>query len=821
MIVFVAMGNTISDTKALPPTNDDDYDDNDEFVEFVDALMVPDASMSSNSSSSSSSESSGTDTLLIDPYDTVQETVAEQQQQHHQQQEEEEQSSRCGRLLSYSSSVAKTMHVPNDDHDDKARNTTSSGCYRLPIFRRKADPLTVVVEGSPTTTQEEVKKTTSPYSCWSSTPRTESRQSRLSKASLSFSYCKYADSIDEEDDDYDLDFHPHFIEVAGGSLHSNNNNNNNNKSTSQESFKGCVSNPLSKSSSWASLFEESELLYTLDEENMIDGDEATPESDLSPLRRYWIVTTAALPWMTGTAVNPLLRAAYLSQRNRILRQQQQQHNDGTTNHETTVTLALPWLESAEDRVALYGSEWKDATPSDQETYVRNWLKVSAGLPLEADADRGGLRIQWYPGRYHAEMSSIFAMGDLCELIPPDSHEMICILEEPEHVNWYRPPGNEGWRQKFPHVIGIVHTNYKAYVRRHHQYTGLLTSPLLGTLSSILVRAYCDKIVKLSPVLQAFAPEKEVVSNVHGIRKEFFDAPLDDNANGIYFIGKLLWAKGLDKLLDLQACYKKHTGSYWEMDIFGSGADQDDIQRAYLGQEYDNREREQQRRRQQQEEDSASSVPTKQRLQFFRRFRQPIPARFMGRLDHASVGGRYKIFVNPSVTEVLCTTSAEAIAMGKWVILPKHSSNEFFLQFDNCLQYSNKTQFVKLLRYAVAHKPPRCPNGYPALTWQAATERLIETACLSKREKQRCERLQPNKDQVSQGIHYAVCQGRRGDFVRKILGAGSVAEQSMYKISESYSPNKTQSPPPSSPTTTLQQEESLPSIQPTDVLPVTV
>ena len=38
---------------------------------------------------------------------------------------------------------------------------------------------------------------------------------------------------------------------------------------------------------------------------------------------------------------------------------------------------------------------------------------------------------------------------------------------------------------------------------------------------------------------------------------------------------------------------------------------------------------------------------------------PIPAAFHGRVDHASLG-RYKVFINPSLSEVLCTITAEAL-----------------------------------------------------------------------------------------------------------------------------------------------------------------
>jgi hypothetical protein len=84
----------------------------------------------------------------------------------------------------------------------------------------------------------------------------------------------------------------------------------------------------------------------------------------------------------------------------------------------------------------------------------------------------------------------------------------------QHCNWFRAPG-DGWTRKFHYVVGVVHTNYKEYASA--QYHGLWTAPALAVISSAMVRAYCHKVIKLSDVLQTFAPEKEVTSNVHGVR----------------------------------------------------------------------------------------------------------------------------------------------------------------------------------------------------------------------------------------------------------------------------------------------------------------
>jgi len=123
-------------------------------------------------------------------------------------------------------------------------------------------------------------------------------------------------------------------------------------------------------------------------------------------------------------------------------------------------------------------------------------------------------------------------------------------------------------------------------------------------------------------------------------------------------------------------------------------------------------------------------------------RHPIPARFLGRKDHGELRDDYKIFINPSVTEVLCTTTAEALAMGKFVIIPKHASNLFFEQFPNCLVYRNKKQFVEKLEYAISKRPkPLSSELAHQLTWEAGTERFVNAAITTRREACRIQRLE--------------------------------------------------------------------------------
>ena len=529
------------------------------------------------------------------------------------------------------------------------------------------------------------------------------------------------------------------------------------------------------------------------EEIYEDDHDPTPQSDLRNelyRRRFHIVTTAALPWFTGTAVNPLLRAAY------ILKQSREQYEsdfnkrvtdasksvDSTGKLHSNVTLVIPWLIDKADRLKVYGESRIFNCEADQEAYIRSWMHDSAYLPNEADAETG-VQIMFYPSKYHAGLGSIFAMGDICSLIRDEDAD-VCILEEPEHLNWYKAPSTDNWPRKFCHVVGIIHTNYKAYA--WSTITGLLTAPAIELISKLMA-GYCHRIIKLSPVLQDFAQDKDVICNVHGVRSEFLlegerrsnDPETECFGNSIgktYFIGKLLWAKGLDVLLTLQELYKSITGDYFEIDIYGSGPEELEIIRAFNGRKTNLLPK----------STSDSRLSRKRKIELPKSFREftgkPIPANFRGRVDHAQLKGEYKVFVNPSITEVLCTTTAEALAMGKFAIIPAHPSNVFFSQFPNCLMYdpNNKAEFVANMRYALTHSPQPLGELHHIFTWEAATQRFLDASIILKRSDRLREIVGKSKrDETIAKIHYLLSKGRKGDVLRKMLGAGPASHQVQY------------------------------------------
>lgn len=659
-------------------------------------------------------------------------------------------------------------------------------------------------------------------------------------------------------------------------------------------------------------------------------EQPTPESNLAlPNRKIWVVTTASLPWRTGTSINPLLRALYLTR----------------GRPSKSVCLVVPWLPSKNDRDLLYGKAAKDwpqgSGLSSQEECIRNFASDECGMAEEWNA----LQILFYRAAYVKSFGSIFPTEDICDIIPDEDAD-VAILEEPEHLNWFRMPSlsedkgkslasrsvircpnssinavvkeeleveflksferpchqkeeedkkkkgdtdekvcsgiNEntnyrlGWAHKFRFVVGICHTNYAAYVKRYGIGASVIAAPAITAFNAIVVRAYCNTVIKLSDTLQEFIPDKEVTCNVHGVRPDFLmpstkdhidneASPNGDSATPfVYFIGKLLWAKGFDDMLEIQDRHRRRTGHFFPINVYGSGPDENAIRRAFFGRQlkpaYENKEvspggckpecvlptvetvfsnptslrsqsiellkKEEEERNvsdkihslgfevttegcdtfgtsiikyvEEAAEDtkterlknsasplhilgdvSTSSVSTgfatsaaackvgdaaiKKILSLvfapeentesqsaessrkhcprfvfdppqsrFELRRHPIPATFLGIKDHALVKNTsLKIFLNPSVSEVLCTTTAEALAMGKFVVIPRHPSNNFFEQFPNALLYNSLDDAVDKIIFAIENNPtPLNAALSRMLSWEAATERLIKASIVT-------------------------------------------------------------------------------------------
>ncbi|XP_058107425.1 digalactosyldiacylglycerol synthase 2, chloroplastic-like [Magnolia sinica] len=390
-----------------------------------------------------------------------------------------------------------------------------------------------------------------------------------------------------------------------------------------------------------------------------------------------IFTTASLPWMTGTAVNPLFRAAYLAK-------------DGERN----ITLVIPWL-SLKDQGLVYPNRITFSSPSEQETYVRCWLEERTGFI-------SGFKICFYPGKFAKDKGSILAVGDITEVIPNEEAD-IAVLEEPEHLTWFHH--GQRWKKKFRHVIGVVHTNYLEYVKR--EKNGRLNAFFLKRINSWVVNIFCHKVIRLSAATQDLP--RSIICNVHGVNPKFIQIGKrkqeqqqnGDHAftKGAYYIGKMVWSKGYRELLQLLSAHQNQLSDL-QVDLYGDGGDSDQVQEAA------------------------------------RKLKLAVKV-YPGR-DHADpLFYEYKVFLNPSTTDVVCTTTAEALAMGKIAVCANHPSNDFFKQFPNCRMYNRGDEFVKATRAALADEPaPLTDDQRHELSWEAATERFVQAAELDQAFKER-------------------------------------------------------------------------------------
>lgn len=95
-----------------------------------------------------------------------------------------------------------------------------------------------------------------------------------------------------------------------------------------------------------------------------------------------------------------------------------------------------------------------------------------------------------------------------------------------------------------------------------------------------------QVIRLSAATQDYTGS--IICNVHGVNPKFLEIGKKKReqqqkgeqafTKGAYFIGKMIWSKGYKELLQLLKDHEKELSAL-EVDLFGSGEDSNEVQKA--------------------------------------------------------------------------------------------------------------------------------------------------------------------------------------------------------------------------------------------------
>lgn len=344
-----------------------------------------------------------------------------------------------------------------------------------------------------------------------------------------------------------------------------------------------------------------------------------------------VITPAVLPWRTGPALFSIWHAGGLA----------------ALGHR--VAYGVPWLSARSQRRL-----WGRVLFADREAHAA-WLRAEAarlGAPPLPE-------IFFFDGVFSRSMFSIFVTEDIFAAGPS---ARTVLVHEPEHFGWL-PVTRARSRVAAQKVVGIVMTNYGYYIRRPGNPLRNAFASGLERRHRVLMRRHADVIVPLSPALDLVGLEDRIVRDqVTGVLDRFADVPpVEEACDGVFFLGRLTWSKGLSEVIDAAAALDL------PIDVYGDGLDEGAIRKAAAA--------------------------------------RGAPVRLKGLTDVPwDVVARYRVFLNPSLSEVLCSTTAEALVAGRHVVMPRCAANRPFEDLPNTHFYDTRMQMLDALRHAMRATP---------------------------------------------------------------------------------------------------------------------